>query len=241
MHSRRCTHELPMRRQSSHPSLLGVTSSTWSRWVQVWLIACSCSSGATRSVGSAECHRVASMDCTGTTHPRMTTGGSAVPPDVVDVEGPGSTDLVHADALRVAPVRTLPLQVAEELVFVRTPFAVIGAEDDDVVDTSVPEKLRVLGDFGPIVPADALGEELRVEPRVVLHELIHPDLAVVRSQNAVRRAGIELARLYEGEQLGVGFPIEGAPGVFGFERPSQDDVREQQGEAHGSRKARGHS
>src|SRR5215216_466541 len=68
-------------------------------------------------------------------------GGSAVPPDLVDVEGPCCTDLVHADAVRVAPVRTLLLQVAEQLVFVRAPFAVVAAEDDDVVDPSVPEEL----------------------------------------------------------------------------------------------------
>ena len=31
MHIRRCTHRPPMRRQSSQPSLLGVTSAAWSR------------------------------------------------------------------------------------------------------------------------------------------------------------------------------------------------------------------
>jgi hypothetical protein len=34
MHTRRWTHRPPIRMQSSHPSLDGVTSSTWSRWVQ---------------------------------------------------------------------------------------------------------------------------------------------------------------------------------------------------------------
>src|SRR5438128_683614 len=35
MHMRRWTHWPPMRKQSSQPSLLGATSATWSRWLQV--------------------------------------------------------------------------------------------------------------------------------------------------------------------------------------------------------------
>jgi hypothetical protein len=35
MHMRRWTDWPPMRRQSSQPSLFGVTSATWSRWLQV--------------------------------------------------------------------------------------------------------------------------------------------------------------------------------------------------------------
>src|SRR6202030_3302406 len=37
MHKRRCSHWAPMRRQSSHPSLLGTTSATWSRWLHDWV------------------------------------------------------------------------------------------------------------------------------------------------------------------------------------------------------------
>src|SRR5437764_6904676 len=57
--------------------------------------------------------------------------GSAVAADLVDVEGSRFPDLVHADAARVAPVRTVLVHVTQQLMFIRAPFAVVGAEDDD--------------------------------------------------------------------------------------------------------------
>src|SRR5207249_7504591 len=57
--------------------------------------------------------------------------GSAVAPDLVDVEGSRFPDLVHADAARVAPVRTVLVHVTQQLMFVRAPFAVVGAQEDD--------------------------------------------------------------------------------------------------------------
>src|ERR1051325_4030904 len=38
MHIRRCTQRPPIRRQSSQPSLLGVTSAIWSRWLHASLM-----------------------------------------------------------------------------------------------------------------------------------------------------------------------------------------------------------
>src|SRR5205823_2373870 len=89
--------------------------------------------------------------------------GSAVAPDLVDVEGSCFPDLVHADAARVAPVRTVLVHVTQQLMFIRAPFAVVGAEDDDVVDPSLPQEMRVLSDVGTVVPGDALREKHRIE------------------------------------------------------------------------------
>jgi hypothetical protein len=80
---------------------------------------------------------------------------------------------VHADAIGVAAIRALLLQVAEELVFVRAPFAVVAAEDDDVIDPPVPEELRVLRGVRLAVPADALSEELGIDIRLALPRLGH--------------------------------------------------------------------
>src|SRR5262245_56816794 len=104
---------------------------------------------------------------------------SAVAADAGDVEGLVRGDLVHADgALDALPGAPVP-QLAQRVMLVRAPLAVVALEDDDVVHPSVLQELRIRRDIGPAVPGDALGEELGIEPRAVLHQLVHPDLAVV--------------------------------------------------------------
>src|SRR5215831_29950 len=136
---------------------------------------------------------------------------SAVAPDAIDVEGPLRGDRVRADEALGARPGAPMLQLAQQVVLVRPPFAVVALEDDHVVDPTVLQELRIGRDVGPAVAGDALGEELGVEPPVVLHDLVHADLAVVGPKDAVGRARYELVRPDERQQLGVGLPVQPTP------------------------------
>src|SRR5262249_53415441 len=138
---------------------------------------------------------------------------SAVAADAVDVEGLLGGGLVYADEALDGLPRAPGPPLAPPGMLVRSPLAGVGLERDDVVHPSVLQELRIRRDIGPAVPGDALGEELGIEPRAVLHQLVHPDLAVVGAKNAICRARFELARPDERQELGIGLPVEPTPRV----------------------------
>src|SRR4029453_7675355 len=66
---------------------------------------------------------------------------SAVAPDPVDIEGPGRAHPAHADEGLDTPLGAPVRQLAQQVVLVRAPLAVVAPEDDHVVHPPVLQEL----------------------------------------------------------------------------------------------------